>query len=430
MFFIYAALEVLFLHKDELTGLEIVDYDFMGKGLRPPRKLKSSDAGKEINGLFRELNRLFYQSKSKKNDDFSGHGSRRAGKMNQLCTAKMYYGDAKKNHIEFLRKYMPQENKDDVIDKPKLFNEFYNEVPEDEIAKYEKEATDLHFKYIISPESQTVPLKELVRAFVKNLEKLTGCRFSWMAAEHHNTDHAHAHILINGKDKVTGRYIRIPPEIIKSARIAAGEICTKMIGYRTPEQISISRSRLSFARRHTILDDRISGYCTVFPSPKKSSDGFEYESEIIARDEEMRIRLTTLCDMGIAVCFSNKSPPLYYLEKGWSQKLKNIGRYNTFVDARAKLRWTSAANLKVFDRSCGSFKGIVTQRFVMDDENVFNNAIVVENRNTGEAYYVRTHKQADADIIGQAVELDYRVNDKGRNVLHLMVMGDIKKQEK
>ena len=417
------------MHKDELTGQEVIDYDFFGKGLRPPKKVRSADAGKEINRLLREMNHLFFhRHNDKKKDSFIRMG-RGARSQNQLCTAKMFYGDAKKNHIEFLRKYLPQTNKEEVTEKPKLFNAMYDEVPESDIEEYERNATDLHFKYIISPESQKVPLKLLVRAFVKNLEKMTGYSFSWMAAEHHNTDHAHAHLLLNGKDRVTGKEIRIPPEVIKSARIAAGEICTKMIGFRSQELISASRSRLPSARRHTILDDRIAMYCTMFPSPQKNTDGTEFESEIVARNEEMRLRLAALCDMGLAVCFSNRTPPLYYLERNWSTKLRNIGRYNTFIDARAKLRWTTAANLKVFDRDCGSFRGIVTQRFVMNDENVFNNALVVENRSTGEAYYVRTHRQADADIIGSAVELSYRTNEKGRNVLHLKMMGPLKKKE-
>lgn len=417
------------MYKDELTGQEVIDYDFLGKGLRPPKRTRVTDTGKEMSALFRELNRLFYYKNTKKNDDSGIRMGRGTRNQNQLCTAKMYYGDSKANHLEFLREYMQQKNKEEVKDKPKLFNDEWNEVPEDVIEKYEKEATNLYFKYIISPESQKIPLKLLVRAFVKNLEKLTGYKFSWMAAEHHNTDHAHAHILLNGRDKITGKEIRIPPEIIKSARVAAGEICTKMIGFRTREQIESSRSRLPAARRYTFLDDRIIQYCSMFPALKKSMDGMEFESEIVTRDEEMQKRLQTLCELGIASCHSKNIPPVFWLEHNWATKLRNIGRYNTFVEARAKLRWTTAANLKVFDRDCGTFRGVVTQRFIMDDENVFNNAVVVENRLTGEAYYVRTHSQPSADMIGSTVELSYRANDKGRNILHMSMLGETKKKE-
>ena len=35
------------MHKDEITGEEVIDYDFLGKKLYPPKKLKMTDAGKE-----------------------------------------------------------------------------------------------------------------------------------------------------------------------------------------------------------------------------------------------------------------------------------------------------------------------------------------------------------------------------------------------
>ncbi len=410
------------MHKDSITGEEVIDYDFFGKGVKPPRKTRTTDASKEFSKLLKELDRLFYtRPEKKKSESFSGGRIRKA--QNQLCTAKMYYGEKLKNHLEFLRNYMTQENKKEVTEKPKLFNGTYDEVPEEEIEKYESIATDLFFKYIISPESQKVELKPLVRAFVNNLEKMTGYHFSWMAAEHHNTEHAHAHLLLNGKDRITGEEIRIPKEVIKMARVTAGALCTMMIGKRTREQIEAAKKRLPAARRYTILDDKILQYCRTFSSPKKEDDGNEYESEIIARNEEMKERLSTLCEMGIARCFSRHIPPVYYLEKKWALKLKNIGRYNTFVNARRALRWTSACNLKVYDRETGPFRGVVTQRFVMDDENVFNNAIVVENRATGEAYYVRTFKQSDPDIVGSVIELSYRTNEKGKTVLHLHRMG-------
>ena len=35
------------MHKDSITGEEVIDYDFLGKKLYPPKKLKMTDAGKE-----------------------------------------------------------------------------------------------------------------------------------------------------------------------------------------------------------------------------------------------------------------------------------------------------------------------------------------------------------------------------------------------
>ena len=85
------------MHKDEITGNEVIDYDFLGKKLYPPRKLKMTDAGKEIAALFRELDRMYYPSKNKSHD-FSANYRRSGGSTayKQPCVVKMYYTDSKK----------------------------------------------------------------------------------------------------------------------------------------------------------------------------------------------------------------------------------------------------------------------------------------------------------------------------------------------
>lgn len=103
-----------------------------------------------------------------------------------------------------LQKYLRVENnkkmKNYIItvveEKPDLFNDKYDVVPESVILKYENEADDLGFKFILSPESQNVDMKFLVRQFVKNLETITGHKFSWMAVTHTDTGHIHSHLLI------------------------------------------------------------------------------------------------------------------------------------------------------------------------------------------------------------------------------------------
>ena len=44
-------------------------------------------------------------------------------------------------------------------------------------------------------------MKLLVRQFVKNLEAITGYKFSWMAVTHTDMGHIHSHLLINGIDR-------------------------------------------------------------------------------------------------------------------------------------------------------------------------------------------------------------------------------------
>lgn len=56
------------MHKDSITGEEVIDYDFLGKKLYPPKKLRMTDAGKEIAAFFRELDRMYYPAKKERKE--------------------------------------------------------------------------------------------------------------------------------------------------------------------------------------------------------------------------------------------------------------------------------------------------------------------------------------------------------------------------
>ena len=115
------------MNKDSITGEEVIDYDFLGKKLYPPKKLRMTDAGKEIAAFFRELDRMYYPAKKErkevKHSFLRGHAAQK-----QPCTVKMYYTESKEQHVKFLRNYMPQKNKKAVVEKPDLFNDKYDVV--------------------------------------------------------------------------------------------------------------------------------------------------------------------------------------------------------------------------------------------------------------------------------------------------------------
>ena len=410
------------MHKEAVTGRTIIDDDFLKIELKPPKKMKVTDASKETLKLWREIDRLLY-SFTKKTYKKNEYSSRGFSSRKQLCTVKMYYGDTKEKHKEFLRRYMPQENKKEVEDKPTLFNDKYDVVPESELIKYESKMDERFFKFMISPESQTVPSKELVRSFINQLENSTGFKFDWMAVEHSNTEHKHCHILINGIDAKTKNKIRFPKVVIKeTARNLACNICTSLIGYRTQEQIESSRARLPFAYRWTKIDDKImqSTY-TDFSSLIRIDDN-EYEAKKIARNEIETKRLDFLCQIGFAKKFDGHIPPLYYLEKSWKNKLRAIGRYNSFLDARNKLSLVNPVKLEQYTSETGPIMGIVTQRYVMDDEGVWKNAIVIENKKEDKAWFVPLFYQPDPSLEGAAVSLNLIKNQKGLLVPKITIL--------
>lgn len=404
------------MHKDSITGEEVIDYDFLRKKLYPPKKLKMTDAGKEIAAFFLELclfdkmYRMYYPTKKEiKHSFIRGHIAQK-----QPCTVKMYYTASKEQHIEFLRKYMPQKNKKDVVDKPKLFND-NDVIPENEILKYKSEADDLGFKFIISPESQNVDMKLMIRQFVKNLETITGHKFSWMAATHTDTGHIHTHLLINSIDKKTKEKFRFDRAIVKNvARGLAMDICTNLVGSRSQKAIEASRNQLPYAKRWTKIDEHIESYYgyTEF-KVAKIVDNVEYSASKITTDDTEILRLNTLVQMGFALRYSKEWPPLYYLEKGWKQKLRAIGRYNTYLDARGKLKLVAPYNLELYSGEMGEISGIVTNIYNMNDEDVWNNAVVIENRKENKAWYIPTRIKLKDEDIGKFISVKAK-NQKGK----------------
>ena len=59
-----------------------------------------------------------------------------------------------RQHNKYIKYYMPQMQKDNVIDKPELFGTTDEE--------YEKNKVAGHFKFIVSPENQNVNLNVLI----------------------------------------------------------------------------------------------------------------------------------------------------------------------------------------------------------------------------------------------------------------------------
>lgn len=403
------------LHKDSITGEEVIDYDFLGKKLYPPKKLKQTDAGKAFARLWQEIDSLYYPGKKESSYSSSAIHSGGGGSQKQPCMVKMFYTDSKVTHRNFLREYMTQATKKEVEDKPVLFNDEYEEVPEEAILEYEENMVDLGFKFIISPESQRVPMKQLVRQYVHNLEEMTGYKFRWFAATHTDTGHIHSHLLINGVDK-NGKKVRFPPNVIKElARSMASNICTDLIGARSREQIENARRNLPKAKRWTKIDERIAeqGGYVKFERAKLVA-GNEYEASKITGDDTEIQRLTTLVELGLALKYEKMNPPVYYLEKNWQEKLRYIGRYTTYLEARKKLRWTPYYNLEMYSGETGQIEGIVTQVHNMDDEGVWNNAVIIENKRLGKAWYVPTRIKLSDEEIGKFISVRAEKNQRGK----------------
>ncbi|MCQ2601281.1 MAG: relaxase/mobilization nuclease domain-containing protein [Treponema sp.] len=407
------------------------DYEFLT--LKPPKGKthKELDAGRETERLLRELSKLFTspQLKRKKKDKKIHFSGRLSNNYSQRCVVKMTYGNTKEAHMKFFCSYMIQENKDEVKEKPKYFDAIFDEVPEVEIEKYKSEMTDMYFKFILSPELKDVPLKVLARQFIKNLQLQTGFSFSWKAVIHNNTDHPHCHILINGKDRKTKKKItRIPPRIIRNAHLSAEQICTNLVGPVTSKELEVRRDKSFTARRWTNHDDDL--FKCITRKNYTSETGTEYTGYINPINDGMEKRLKALVDIGLAISFPQSNPPVYYLEKDWDIKLRSIGRYNSFLQARSNLLFSTPGMLQQYTPEDGKIQGLVTKVYLMDDESIWNNAIVVENNKTKKAFYIPLRNPPSENLYQQFVTVDCKKNQSGKLSPQIKVMDSSKIRKK
>lgn len=288
----------------------------------------------------------------------------------QRVTFKMTYGKNTHTHSVYLNHYMPQHNKDYVEEKPEIFG-----TPRDE---YDEAMSDLHFKCIISPESQDVDLEVLSKEFIKRVEAITGYKLLWQTAIHTDTEHRHAHIAINGVD-ADGNKIRFPKEMIKkSMREILQYVATQMVGERTQEQMNEAKRHATQTNRWTKIDDEIEMLGTVFP-------------ERFANDLQKE-RLAHLRKIGLAKLKGGN----YVINEDWKETLVATGRYNTYLEEYLK---NTDMPLSLYKG--GGITGKVDRVISFDKDESWNDALVI---NTGkERVYVpiwQLHKDVrNGDVV-------------------------------
>ncbi|WP_297645843.1 hypothetical protein [uncultured Treponema sp.] len=319
---------------------------------------------------------------------FSGSGrggallSNSANQKDQRVMFKVSHSSSMQAHDKYLSTYMPQENKNEVLDKPKLFG---TENSEYEVAKVPE-----HFKFIISPENQNVNLKVLASEFIRRTETMTGYKLLWQGAVHTDTAHRHAHICINGRDK-NGKRVYFQPEMIRrTMRETLSYIATQMVGERTQQEILAAQKNLVVARRWTKLDEELEKY------PGKIS------SRLLSPD--MQNRLAFLSEMNLAV----RKAGFYELKDDWKEVLVATGRYNTFFDEFQK----SGGRLSLY--AGGGISGTVENVISFDKDESWNDALVIRS---GESLvYVPVWQLKKDDLLGKSVEIKDGIRSLSRQI--------------
>jgi hypothetical protein len=379
--------------------------------LRQNRVYKKDDM-REYRRLCRELSGLLFSGKAQ--DKHQGfHGFRSALSRQQQCIVKCRIGKEVSGHRRFIKEYMPQENKSRVKEKPELFNT--ETVGKDYLDQYSQAMTRRHFKFIISPESPRVDIPALVKTLVKRMEKITGYSFYWMAAVHTDTDHPHAHLLLNGEDK-NGKEVRFDKLFItQTMREMNRQICTELIGKRSHEEVQAAVLQSHKSYRYCPIDE----YIHLYEKPLSPKDEI-YETQTAARDDLMQSRLVFLSSLGLAKKAGGKKK-LFYLEKDWQKKLKAMGRYNSFLKARSELSLSLPYHMELYTKETGEADGKITRLYRMNDEENWNHAILIENDKLQKAWYVPLYFEPDEKLLNADVVCGLKTNQKGLLVPNIKV---------
>ena len=308
------------------------------------------------------------------------NGSENSRKQRVLF--KLSYGESSKKHLKYIQLYMPQVNKEGVEEKKEIFG-----TP---MVDYMNNIVPRHFKLIISPESQKIDLKLLSEAFIRHLEKITGYDFYWLGTIHTDTEHHHAHLAINGKDK-NGKKVRFPKDMIKNTmREFLSNIATNMIGERTKEEIEESKKKLTQAKRWTAFDEQLK------EMPEKIFIN-NLNSSLISR-------LQFLSSIKLA----NKDGMFYSLKPDFEEVLKATGRYNLYLEEYLK----SDLPLRLFEG--GSITGVVDKVVSFDKDESWNDAIIIRKEN--ERIYIPVFQLHKEHLEGKTVRIEHAAGGTNRNI--------------
>jgi type IV secretory pathway VirD2 relaxase len=115
------------------------------------------------------------------------------------------------------------------------------------------------FRFIVAPEdgSEYEDLKPLVRRMMAQAEKDLGTRLDWIAVDHFNTGHPHAHVIVRGKDD-KGKDLIIAREYISQGlRERAAELVNLDLGPRSELDLRRAQLREVEQERFTAIDRRL-----------------------------------------------------------------------------------------------------------------------------------------------------------------------------
>lgn len=190
-----------------------------------------------------------------------------------------------------------------------------------------RSADDRHqFRIIVSPEDadQLGELKDHTRKLMTEMERDLGTRLDWVAVDHHNTGHAHTHIVIRGKDGLGQDLVIARDYLTKGLRARAEEMLTQELGPRRDIEIIQSRHQEMSQDRFTGLDREIAKQAinsrVELTAPSGAAERFRHSLH--------KQRLSHLEQLHLAKALGNGT---WRLSPNWQGALKAMGRKGDII---------------------------------------------------------------------------------------------------
>jgi type IV secretory pathway VirD2 relaxase len=222
------------------------------------------------------------------------------------------------------------------------------------VEKWQSAGDALVWKLIVSPEqAHRMDLRSHTRTLMAQVAGDLGTKLDWVAIEHQNTDNAHVHVLMRGRQH-NGRTLEIDPDYIKHGfRSRSQEIATRELGYRTARDHQQVLQREVSALRYTSLDAALAHHSDAAGRVKISFLPPAHAGKATYRRLQLG-RLQQLRDVGLA---RKESSFIWRLEPGFQgllRELQQVGDIQKRLAARAPFMNNPVTELRRFMPSQGT----------------------------------------------------------------------------
>ena len=188
-----------------------------------------------------------------------------------------------------------------------------------------------HFRLILSAErgDEIGDLPAYTREVMARAEVQLGSRLSWVAADHHDTGHAHTHIILRGR-RANGQDLVIPKDFIRHGfRNIARDVATEWLGARTRDQAREALDREVMRHAPTRLDRMIADQLPEEGSIRVSRLASPNGDRAVTR--ALRARARELAGMRLA---AETKRGILTFEPNWQDRLKAMELH---LDIRKRL---------------------------------------------------------------------------------------------